>query len=177
MNGQEDVGETNVTATFAAYRVHGTQLQIGDLVPPSTRFAPASDPLRTAIEDAFEMRRPRGMPERRGAIFLFETLDAAYEFALTKNRSWLYKVSVRSSDVLHRADWMWLEEANTQSDMREGWESSADSYWSGLFSAAPRVELLVGAARVEAEITIHEDARREFRAKRYGLELPPPQAN
>lgn len=169
MDGYNDVDEFEGATQITAYRVHGTELQIGELVPPSTMFAPETNDLLTAIEDAFAERCPSGLPERRGAIFVFEATDAAREFALKNSRSRLYRVSVRDADILHRADWTWLDEAKQHIEERARWADIADLYWAGKFSSAPVVELLVRAARVEAEIAISHEERLQFRAKRYGL--------
>lgn len=137
-------------------------------------FAPESDALRTAIEDVFSERRPGGKPERRSAIFVFESQEAALTFALSKSRARLYRVLVRDSDILHRADWEWLVEAHKLPDEPARWADFADSYWAGKMSPVPVIELMVREARVETEITISHQQRLEYRERRYGLQIPPP---
>ncbi len=143
-----------IAQTVMAYRVHATELEQGALVPSSIRFAPESDALRTAIEDAISERRPAGKPDRRGAIFVFEAQDVALEFALKHKGSRLYRVAVQQTDILHRADWTWLDEAKRFRDEPARWGEFADAYWAGKDSVAPVIEWMVREARVESELAI-----------------------
>lgn len=155
-----------------AFRADLKELHPGDPVSPSKSFFAALAPEKRAVEKFLESHRPQHRPERDNAIFLFEDETMGRKWAAREKRN-LYLVEVAEGDVLHRADWCWLQmivEAleKRAPEVRE----FARAYWSGEATRCPVWELIVRSATVVQEVAIPTRERTVLRLQSFGQPLP-----
>jgi hypothetical protein len=96
---------------------------------------------KEAVWERVRLQEASQAPSRLGSLYLFETessADAAQTSWFIGQRKIKVKVFAFPPPIakLHRADSTWLNEPQPQ------WENAARSYWRGLMSPEPMVELL-----------------------------------
>ena len=108
------------------------------------------------VEEMLEASRPPDKLGRADALFLFENQAHALEHCVKMTGGRLYKVSVPSEAVTHRAD-MRLVDAMLPAILAADFEVGrqlAEQYWAGRMDAEAVVEVLVHTASVSCEIPL-----------------------
>lgn len=153
------------------YRVHlGDDMPSpGTLLAPSTDFFEGMDEKRKTVEQVFEAKRLAEKPRREGVTYLFKKRSDAVDHFCRHTDAHLLEAEVKSEDVLHEADWGWLDAAVTDHNNQDWVEKCAKGYWNGESVETARVtEVLARNVKVVREVTVTKEERDQMASRKFG---------
>lgn len=144
------------------FRVDKRDFDIGDAVLPAGEFWDKAPSGTQEVEVVFESRRPAHLPQRVGALYVFEALKDAKKYWSKMKDGKLYEVEVKLSDVLLRADMALVDSAHALLGCAGQIAEKADMYWAEGRGENATIEVLVNCARVSRIISKDDKERYEY---------------
>lgn len=144
------------------YRVDRRRYNNGDDIEPSTTFEETMNSSQVQVEKKLDELKPRGVPDRKKCLYLFNDLSSALIFC-SKYGGYIYTVSVEPTDVYWRADMNMLDNIHDIFKITECEDVRATvvrRYWEeGSHTFQPCYELLVRQAKVINIVFEKENAK------------------
>jgi hypothetical protein len=144
------------------FRVDKRDFYVGDAVLPAGEFWDKAPAGTQEVEAIFESRRPAHLPQRVGALYVFEALEDAKKYWSKMKDGKLYEVEVELSDVLLIADMALVDSAHALLGCADQIEEKADRYWAEGRGENATIEVLVKRARVSRVVSKDDKERYEY---------------
>lgn len=144
------------------FRVDKRDFYIGDAVLPAGEFWDKAPAGTQEVEAIFESRRPAHLPQRVGALYVFEALEDAKKYWSKMKDGKLYEVEAELSDVLLRADMALVDCAHAHLGCADQIAGKADRYWAEVRGENATIEVLVNRAKVCRIISKDDKERYEY---------------
>lgn len=144
------------------FRVDKRDFYVGDAVLPAGEFWDKAPAGTREVEAVFESRRPAHLPQRMGALYVFEALEDAKKYWSKMKDGKIYEVEVELRDVLLRANMALVDSAHALLGSADQVAEKADRYWAERRDENAIVEMLVSRARVSRIISKDDNERYEY---------------